>query len=41
MLRTFGEKTAVAIDHVLAQKPSIAEFIVSFYQLDPVTLCQT
>lgn len=35
--RTFGKESCIIVDKVTTQEPSIAEFIVSFYQLDSVT----
>jgi hypothetical protein len=38
---TLWEQTAVAIDQVLAQKPAVAEFVVSFGQLDTIAFLET
>lgn len=35
---TFGEEASVIVDEMATEKPSIAEFVVSFDQLDPVAL---
>lgn len=39
-VRTFWEQTTVAVNHVLAQEPPIAELVVPLNQFDAVTLCQ-
>ncbi len=37
---TLGEKTAIPIHQVLAQKPSISEFVIALNQFHPVTFCK-
>jgi hypothetical protein len=38
MQQTFGKEPRVAVYHVLAQEPSVTEFIIPFDQFDPVAL---
>ena len=37
---TFRKQASVAVVHVSAQEPAIAEVVVTLYELNAVTLCQ-